>query len=128
MDKPFQSDGCSLVAEFDQSECCVRHDWAYWQGGPTEKRRQADDEFYACVRKTRSGWLAPFRWFGVRVFGVSFLPFPGARWGFGWIWPRAQAPPDDQSPFTVETERGALELALEKARVRDREWREKHPQ
>lgn len=42
MDKPFESDGCSVVADYDQRECCVRHDWLYYQGGSSKDRREAD--------------------------------------------------------------------------------------
>ena len=33
MDKPFRTDGCSVVADLDMRACCIVHDWAYWQGG-----------------------------------------------------------------------------------------------
>ncbi len=127
MDKAFESDGCSVVAEFDQRECCVRHDWLYWQGGSLAERRRADDEFYECIRESRTAWVAPFRWFGVRIGGVGFLPFGKFRWGFGWNWPRYTAPQNDGSPFTVESEREKFEELLEEARRRDQAWRDAHP-
>ena len=92
MDRPFESDGCSVVAEFDQRECCVRHDWLYWQGGTRAQRRDADRQFKECIRQTGTAWLAPFRWFGVRFGGVGWLPFRKWRWGFGWRWPQSSAP------------------------------------
>lgn len=125
MDYPFKSDGCSVVKDFDQQECCVRHDWLYWQGGSVEDRKRADREFFGCVRKTGSGWLAPFRWFGVRIGGLGILPFYKWRWGYGWEYPKVQAPENDQSRFTVETERPAFEKRLEEAREHDRRVREK---
>ncbi len=127
MDKPFDSDGCSVVAEFDQRECCVRHDWLYWQGGSADDRRRADDAFFECVKQTRSGWIAPFRWFGVRIGGVGFLPFEKFRWGFGWKWPRTKAPENDDSPFTAENQQERFDALVAEAKARDQAWRDKHP-
>ncbi len=126
MDKPFRSDGCSVVADYDQQECCVRHDWLYWQGGPFSERRKADDAFRKCIQaNSKAGWLGPVRWFGVRIGGVSFLPFGRFRWGYGWKWPRFKAPENDDSPYTLETEQQAFEKALEAARAHDQAVREK---
>lgn len=124
MDTEFHSDGCSVVVDYDQQECCVRHDWLYWQGGGIGDRMRADGEFYACIRKTQSGWLAPFRWIGVRLGGLGFLPFFAWRWGYGWEYPRTKAPENDNSPHTVETQRARFEARLEKAREHDRKARE----
>ena len=33
MDKEFTTDNCSVVPDYDQNECCIEHDWAYWKGG-----------------------------------------------------------------------------------------------
>ncbi len=87
MDYSFHSDGCSVVSDYDQTECCVRHDWLYWKGGGLRDRLVADEEFFECVKETQSGWLAHFRWLGVRIGGVYFLPFRKWRWGYGWKWP-----------------------------------------
>lgn len=127
MDKPFESDGCTVVADFDQNECCLRHDWLYWQGGTPEQRKQADDQFYECIRTTQSAWLAAFRWFGVRIGGLAFVPAPTARWGYGWKWPKSKAPADDDSPYTADNQREVYDRLLEKARARDQAWRDAHP-
>ena len=124
MKHPFKSDGCSVVPDYDQQECCVRHDWLYWRGGTFRDRARADRELFECIRTTKSGWLAPFRWFGVRIGGVGFLPFRKWRWGYGWDWPRTRAPADDKSPYTVENQQQALNEALEKAKERDGRMRE----
>ncbi len=125
MDKPFHSDGCSVVPDYDQQECCVRHDWLYWQGGGIKDRWRADREFYRCVKKTKKKglFLAPFRWLGVRVGGVGFLPFVKWRWGYGWKYPRSKAPQGDTSPYTVETERETFEKRLKAAQEHDQEAR-----
>ncbi len=125
MEKEFSSDGCSVVRDYDQAECCVRHDWAYWQGGGFRDRIRADREFYRCVKKTKHGWIAPLRWFGVRIGGFGLLPFFKWRWGYGWKWPRTRAPKNDESPYTVENQRDAFDRRLERAREHDRERRER---
>ena len=125
MDYPFKSDGCSVVKDYDQQECCVRHDWLYWQGGSIKDRAKADEAFFKCVRNTSSGWLAPFRWFGVRIGGLGILPFYQWRWGYGWEYPKFEAPENDQSPYTVETESATFEKRLQEAREHDRLVREK---
>ncbi|MDX1481897.1 MAG: DUF4845 domain-containing protein, partial [Woeseiaceae bacterium] len=50
-----ESGGFLVVADYDQQECCVRHDWLYYQGGGFRDRAAADRQFYHCVRKTSTG-------------------------------------------------------------------------
>ena len=127
MDKKFTSDNCSVVPDYDQNECCVLHDFAYWKGGTSQERREADRKFLECVRETRSGFLAPFRWFGVRVGALRIFPTP-FRWGYGWRWPRTKAPQNDNSEFTEESQLEALEAKLATAREMDRRHREEKAQ
>ena len=124
MDKEFTTDNCSVVPDYDQSECCVRHDWAYWKGGTIQERREADRKFLTCVKETRSGWLAPFRWFGVRVGGIGLFPTE-FRWGYGWNWPTTKAPKDDQSPIKEKDQLDALKTKLAEAQDKDRRRRER---
>ena len=124
MENEFESDGCSVVPDYDQQECCVRHDWLYWQGGSFRERARADRELYQCIRTTKSRWLAGIRWFGVRIGGVGFLPFRDWRWGYGWNFPRTRAPEDDNSPYTVENQQEEFDKALKKAKARDQRMRE----
>ena len=123
MDKAFTSDYCSVVPDYDQRECCVHHDFAYWKGGTIRERRAADRKFLKCVSQTRSGWLAPFRWFGVRVGGLGILP-TAFRWGYGWNWPTTKAPGDDSSEFSEQTQLPTLEKKLAEAKEKDRQRRE----
>ena len=123
MDKEFTTDNCSVVPDYDQSECCVKHDWAYWKGGSFQERWEADGKFLKCVKETRSGFLAPFRWLGVRVGGIGLFP-SSFRWGYGWNWPTTRAPADDQSPVSEENQAEILEVKLDEARERDRLRRE----
>jgi hypothetical protein len=90
MDHPFESDGCSLVADFGTTAICVEHDWAYWLGdaGP-QTRAEADrhfrDQLLALGGYWRlGGWI---RWLGVRIGGVGWIPAPKWRWGYGWKYP-----------------------------------------
>ena len=119
MDKPFQSDGCTLVKDFDMTPCCIVHDWAYYRGGTSKQRRQADKDFYRCIKQaSRYKWLAPFRWLGVRIGGMGWLPISQARWGYGWKYPRTKAPEPDDSDYSVESQRPVYEQALAAARGR----------
>jgi hypothetical protein len=81
----FAGDGCTLFPDGNYRECCYRHDIDYFRGGTEAERRESDKRLYRCVR-SKKGWqnevAAPLMLFGVRVFGVSFLPTP-FRWGFG---------------------------------------------
>ena len=121
MDKLFTSDYCSAVAERDHAECCVRHDWAYWQGGTRTQRREADRAFRACLKQTVSK-RDRIRWLGVRLFGAGWIPMPW-RWGYGWKWPRWKAPDPDRSPISAESQRALYEATLANARASDEKAR-----
>ena len=113
MDKPFETDGCSLVADLDQRACCIRHDWAYWKGGSRKDRRNADNEFFQCIWKTsRFPILAPIRWFGVRVGGKKFWGIDGVSWNYGWKDFKLRG---EEGPFTEKSELPKLIAALREA-------------
>ena len=115
MDKPFITDGCSLVADLDQRACCIRHDWAYWKGGSKKDRRKADDGFFRCIWKTSNfPILAPIRWFGVRIGGKKFWRVEGVSWNYGWNDFKRR---DEEGPITEESQRSALIDALKAAGV-----------
>ena len=117
MDKPFRTDGCSVVADLDMRACCIVHDWAYWQGGTWRDRAKADREFYRCIKRhSRYRFLAGIRWFGARIGGVGWLPFERWRWGYGWEYPLTKAPKDDTSPHSAEEQRPVFEQLLREAR------------
>ncbi len=81
----FKSDGCSMFPDCDYRECCEEHDLAYYFGGTSKERWQADKKLFKCVA-AKKGFhhkiIAPIMWLGVRAFGVSWLP-TSFRWGFG---------------------------------------------
>jgi len=81
----FKSDGCSMFPDCDYRDCCEEHDLAYYFGGTSKERWQADKKLFKCVA-AKKGFhhkiIAPIMWLGVRAFGVSWLP-TSFRWGFG---------------------------------------------
>lgn len=94
----FSSDGCSrfpngtLTEENLWCDCCITHDIAYWQGGSTELKKQADEALRVCVlNKTGSILLADTMYYGVRVGGLPILP-TAYRWGYGWEYGRGFQP------------------------------------
>ncbi len=95
----FKSDGCSLFPNGNfmsasKSEqnlwcgCCFRHDMSYWQGGSSDQRLAADNEFKKCILETTgSEELASLMFNGVRGGGSSLYP-TWYRWGYGWPYGR----------------------------------------
>ena len=124
MVKPFATDHCTLVKDYDQNKCCVKRDWAYWKRGTFQERWEADSQFLECIKGTSSKFLAPFRWSGVRVGGMGFLP-TGSRWGYGRNWPRSKAPHNDNSKFDEENQRGTFDEKLAEARAANELYRQK---
>lgn len=113
MDKPFTTDGCTLVNDLDQRACCILHDWAYWKGGSRKERRKADNAFFKCiVRESKYPILAPFRWLGVRIGGKKFWGVKGVSWNYGWNDFKWR---DEDGPITEDSQREKLRKALEAA-------------
>jgi hypothetical protein len=117
--QPFTTDGCSLfpdrapIGRADWCHCCIVHDLAYWRGGTSEARLDADEQLKACVHKASgSNALAGIMFAGVRVGGGPHLPTP-YRWGYGWPFGRPY------KPLTSVEETTAATL--------EREYRAKNP-
>lgn len=91
--KPFTTDGCSHFPNGTLAEkelwlqCCIKHDWSYWQGGTYSQRLAADKELRECVARAGEPEIANLMLGGVRVGGTPFLP-SRFRWGYGWDYPR----------------------------------------
>ena len=91
--KPFTSDGCSSFPDGTLAQkklwlkCCIAHDFAYWQGGTYQQRKQADLELKQCVASVGQKQVALLMLAGVRVGGSPFFPTP-FRWGYGWDYPK----------------------------------------
>ena len=90
----FSSEGCASFLDRDLNgpgdwcDCCLEHDIAYWRGGSSEQRDQADNRLRECVKqKTNNEALAEDMYQGVRS-GDSPYFFTGYRWGYGWGAPR----------------------------------------
>ena len=90
---PFTTDGCSRFPDGTSSEpelwldCCTVHDVAYWQGGTSEQRLQADKVLKQCVIAAGEPTIASLMFAGVRVGGTPYLP-TAFRWGYGWPYMR----------------------------------------
>ena len=132
--KAFSTDGCSAFPDgtSDQEQlwlsCCIRHDFAYWQGGSREQREQADVELEACVTGVGEPAIASLMLAGVRVGGTPHLP-TRFRWGYGWPYLRgykaltegerqevriqsARAPTEIKDPATDAVEEYSLDFLL----------------
>ncbi|UXR64686.1 helicase [Bdellovibrio bacteriovorus] len=86
---PFTSDGCSMSPNGTPKEpeaflqCCVRHDYHYWQGGTVEQKAGADEELRSCISNASDKKTGDLYWVGVRVGGGPEFKTP-FRWGYGW--------------------------------------------
>ena len=96
--RDFKSDGCTLfpdrsfIDRYDWCQCCFEHDIAYWQGGTSEERLQADLALKDCLlAKTESEAFANLVYQGVR-FGGSPYFYNWYRWGYGWSYQRKYTP------------------------------------
>ena len=91
--KPFTTDGCSSFPDGTLehvslwTNCCIRHDFAYWKGGTYEERLTADEELEECVAGVGEPTIASLMLAGVRVGGTPYLP-TSYRWGYGWPFMR----------------------------------------
>jgi len=91
--KPFRSDGCSAFPDGTLTEkklwqqCCYQHDLAYWQGGTSEQRKQADYALKQCVFQVGEPVIANLMLAGVRVGGSPYWP-TRFRWAYGWPYLR----------------------------------------
>ena len=90
---PFTTDGCSVFPDGTiehqslWSECCIKHDIAYWQGGTYDDRTRADQGLELCVGKVGEPEIAKIMLAGVRAGGSPYFP-TSYRWGYGWAYPR----------------------------------------
>ena len=95
--QPFTSDGCSrfpdgnITGEFKWRHCCIQHDIAYWQGGTSEQRAEADYQLQKCVAATGEAFTGDLMHLGVRMGGYVGLP-TSWHWGYGWTLRRGYKP------------------------------------
>ncbi len=106
--QPFTTDGCSNFPDglpffrpAQWRECCIVHDIAYWQGGTSTQREQADRALAECVaEKSGERALAEAMYYGVRVGGHNSLPTTW-HWGYGWVQDRGTLPLDEAEQAQV---------------------------
>jgi len=79
----FTTDGCSMWPDDGWVQCCVEHDMAYWCGGTSADREDADAVLRDCVSAAHGATTAWMMYWGVRVGGGPYQPFPW-RWAYGW--------------------------------------------
>ena len=94
----FANLGCSSalnpseLASDEWCGCCVEHDIAYWRGGSSMQREQADERLRDCVQRTsRNEVLADSIYKGVRD-GSSKYFFADYQWAYGWSFDRSYKP------------------------------------
>lgn len=91
--KPFQSDGCSSFPDGTYKQqtiwlsCCIEHDRAYWKGGTSDERKEADNALRVCIKNVGEPGIATLMLAGVRVGGTPYLP-TSFRWAYGWPYLR----------------------------------------
>jgi len=96
----FTTDGCSVWPDSSWRTCCIKHDLSYWCGGTSEQRKAADARLRQCVQERSRSFNAHTMYFGVRLGGWRWMPFPW-RWGYGHDWPfrakEEREPPENES-------------------------------
>jgi len=117
--KPFTTDGCSsfpdgnIAMQSLWANCCIRHDLAYWKGGTSEQRIEADNDLKACVSQVGEPEIASIMLAGVRVGGSPFFP-TAYRWGYGWPFLRGYKPLSEEEKREVKTKLEYFKILINK--------------
>ncbi|WP_413580880.1 hypothetical protein [Bdellovibrio sp. HCB288] len=115
--RPFTSDGCSLSPSgiddkpYAFLECCVKHDYAYWQGGSLEQKEQADQALQACIAGHSTETIGRIYHGAVSLGGGPQFTTP-FRWGYGWERNRGYKPLTSQERYLVESESKKIQWDL----------------
>jgi hypothetical protein len=105
--KPFTTDGCSLWLDGPPKQpnlwrsCCVAHDIAYWIGGTSTQRKQADAALKVCVTDTAGKGMAEYMYWNVLWGGSAYWLTP-YRWGYGWQYLEEGKPRGYKTPTPEE--------------------------
>lgn len=105
--KPFTTDGCSLWIDGPVEQpylwrhCCVAHDKAYWIGGTSQERKQADEALQACVSDVGGKGMGDYMYFFVGPGGSPFW-VTTYRWGYGWNYLEGGKPRGYKTPSAEE--------------------------
>lgn len=111
--QPFTTDGCSRFPDgvpwadpTKWRKCCVLHDIAYWKGGTSEERGQADRALGRCVARQGYPLTGDAVYLGVVVGGTAGFP-TSWHWGYGWVIDRGTEPlrPDEMRQVRELSER-----------------------
>lgn len=114
---PFTTDACSAFPDgtIEQqslwSECCIRHDIAYWQGGTYDERLKADQSLEQCVVKVGEPKIAKLMLAGVRVGGSPYFP-TSYRWGYGWPYPRGYKAITGEEKSQIRQELNSMKILI----------------
>lgn len=128
--RPFVTDGCSMWFDGTHRQpylwrhCCVVHDLAYWQGGASQVRDQADQQLRACVSEVAGKAMGNYMYFFVSTGGSPLLP-TAYRWGYGWNYLENGHPRGYQLPNPQEQLQ--LDALLPQAQQRVQEDARQHP-
>jgi len=84
------ADGCSGVLDWlpfvgNMHDCCDEHDRAFYYGGREKEFKEANKNFYNCIRKKKKCWfcyqiakiVAWERRWGVRKWGRKYFNWKG---------------------------------------------------
>jgi hypothetical protein len=87
---PFVTDGCTDSPNglfgATWTQCCITHDLAYWEGGTSDDKHQADETLKACITgKSGSPLIGDTYFAAVDLFGAAF-PRASWVWGYGWTY------------------------------------------
>lgn len=113
MNKPFSSDGTSVVGRIDRivfgkdvdKWIAQIHDFRFYCGGPMTLFWEANKEMHAYISQySEKPWRAHHRWLGVTIGGLPFWPAPGIRWNYGWEYGQRPGNPETEGDYIIETE------------------------
>lgn len=85
--RSFTTEGCSVIPDFQMTDCCILHDLAYWKGGSSEDRLKADQDLASCVAEKSNSLFGSMFYLGVRLGGSPDY-LTGYHWGYGWKYTR----------------------------------------
>ncbi|WP_413578006.1 helicase [Bdellovibrio sp. HCB290] len=114
---PFTSDGCSMSPNGPRDnpyaflECCVQHDYAYWQGGTLAQKEQADLSFNACITEHSNETVGNIYYRAVSLGGGPQFNTP-FRWGYGWNRHRGYKQLTSQELYSVEAKSKQIQWDL----------------
>lgn len=70
-----QTNGCTVVPDFDFAECCNSHDICYCQGCDDDDKAKCDEELRKCIRRKGHPILADVYFEGVDALGDSHFNY-----------------------------------------------------